>query len=201
MGKSRLLYEFSAWVDLLPETYRVFKGRAGAETGKLPYALLRDVFAFRFEIQDSDPPDVARDKVEQGIAGFLGADPNALEKAHFIGHLIGLDFSASPHLRGVREDPKQIHDRAFHYLSQLFAAAAGEGSQAGAILLLEDIHWADDGSLDAVAHVMEACRTVPLLDSLPWRAPPSIEWRPDWDRDIETPRPSRSLSALGRRVR
>ena len=45
-------------------------------------------------------------------------------KAHFIGHLIGFDFSASPYLRGILRDARQIRDRAFHYLLHFFAAVA-----------------------------------------------------------------------------
>jgi hypothetical protein len=31
------------------------------------------------------------------------------------------------------------------------------------VLLLDDLHWADDGSLDAVEHVAQACADVPML--------------------------------------
>ncbi|MBV9958466.1 MAG: protein kinase, partial [Acidobacteria bacterium] len=59
LGKSRLLYEFSNEVELLPERFRIFNGRASQAVRGQPYSLVRDVFAFRFEIQDSDAPSVA----------------------------------------------------------------------------------------------------------------------------------------------
>jgi predicted ATPase len=37
VGKSRLLYEFEDWVDLLPEEIRYFKGRASQGTQSVPW--------------------------------------------------------------------------------------------------------------------------------------------------------------------
>jgi class 3 adenylate cyclase len=45
LGKSRLLYEFENWVDLLPEKVMLFRGRARQETRMLPHRLLRDIFS------------------------------------------------------------------------------------------------------------------------------------------------------------
>jgi class 3 adenylate cyclase len=51
VGKSRLLYEFHSWFDPLPEPWRFFRGRASEEMARTPYALLRNILAFRFEIR------------------------------------------------------------------------------------------------------------------------------------------------------
>jgi class 3 adenylate cyclase len=55
VGKSRLLYEFGNWIELLPPPpmVRFFQGRGRQETQNLPYSLLKDVFTFRFQIQES----------------------------------------------------------------------------------------------------------------------------------------------------
>jgi hypothetical protein len=67
LGKSRLLDEFLAWVDLLPETILIFKGRASPSTQARPFALLRDVFMLSCNIQDSDPAAIVREKLECGL--------------------------------------------------------------------------------------------------------------------------------------
>ena len=182
VGKSRLLYEFSTWADLLPENWRIFQGRANEATRHLPYALLRDIFSFRFEIADSDPLAVARRKLEQGLVSFMSDDADAVMKAHFIGHLIGFDFSASPYLRGVLHDTRQIRDRAFHYLIQFFSAVAREDDLAALVLLLEDIHWADDGSLDAVTYILQNGANLPML-VISLARPALYEQRPAWGED------------------
>lgn len=174
VGKSRLLYEFDNWASLLQETALHFKGRAGEKMSNLPYFLIRDLFSFRLEIQDNDPAIVAREKLERGITEFMGAD--GVEKAHFIGHLIGFDFSASPYLRGILGDARQIRDRAFHYIIQFFTAVAQRGPTA---VFLEDIHLANEGSLDLIDHLARECRQVPLL--IICLARPSLfERRPSW---------------------
>jgi tetratricopeptide (TPR) repeat protein len=101
--------------------------------------------------------------------------------AHFVGHLAGLDFSSSPHLRGILNDPKQIRDRAFRHATEFFAAAAREHT---AVLFLDDLHWADEGSLDLVDHLARACLNVPLL-ILCLARPTLLERRPFWGEGQE----------------
>ncbi|MBE0409310.1 MAG: AAA family ATPase [Anaerolineales bacterium] len=49
VGKSRLLYEFQNWIELLPPPpVRFYEGRAHQEAQGIPYGLLRDLFEFRF---------------------------------------------------------------------------------------------------------------------------------------------------------
>ncbi|HET89428.1 MAG TPA: tetratricopeptide repeat protein [Chloroflexi bacterium] len=158
VGKSRLLYEFDNWIAMLLEKFQLFKGRADEKTSNMPYFLFRDLFSFRFEIQDNDPAAMAREKLENGITEFLGVE--GVDKTHFIGHLIGFDFSTSPHLRGIIGDARQIHDRAFYYTAQFFTAVARQGPTA---VFLEDVHWASEGSLDLIEYLARECRQVPLL--------------------------------------
>lgn len=176
-GKSRLLYEFTNWLDLQPERTFLFRGRATQEMMQLPYSLIRDVFAFRFDIRDSDRAALARQKLEAGILDFAEtADAEATMRAHFIGHLIGFDFSASPYLHGILNDARQIRDRAFHYLVQFFADVCRDRMT---VLMLEDIHWADDGSLDLIEHVLHEQPELPLL-VLGLARPTLFERRPNW---------------------
>jgi predicted ATPase/class 3 adenylate cyclase len=147
LGKSRLLYEFENWVDLHPETVWLFKGRARLETQGQPYALLRDLFAFRFAIQDDDPAQRVREKLVQGFAEALGAAAEFEQQAHIVGQLLGYDFRDSPHLSGLWSDPAQLRDRAWLYMLRYFQAVA---ARTPVLILLEDLHWADDSSLDTL---------------------------------------------------
>ena len=155
VGKSRLLYEFENWVELLPERIRYFKGRASPEMQNLPYALIRDLFSFRFQIQDSDRARVVWQQVEAGVGEVLGTNERGQMRAHFIGQLLGFDFSDSPHLQGTLDDAKQLRDRALIYLTEFFQATT---ELAPTIIFLEDVHWADDSSLDVINHL---ARTTP----------------------------------------
>ncbi|MBV9959995.1 MAG: tetratricopeptide repeat protein, partial [Acidobacteria bacterium] len=90
--------------------------------------------------------------------------------------LIGLDYSSSPYLSGILDDAKQIRDRAFHYATQFFTAVAGT---LPVVLYLDDIHWADDGSLDFVNHLMRSCKASPVM-ILSLARPALLERRPAW---------------------
>jgi class 3 adenylate cyclase/tetratricopeptide (TPR) repeat protein len=167
LGKSCLLSQFEEWVELRRDTIRIFYGRANRQAAGLPFSLMRDVFANRFEIQDSDSSPIAREKLEHGIVELLGGK-DELYHAHFIGQLLGLDFASSPCLRDILNDPIQIRHRAFQSFAHFFKAATrgpqfAESPITGAILYTEDIHWSDNGSLDLLVHLASACRGVPLL--------------------------------------
>ena len=176
LGKSRLLAEFFNWLELLPETVFYLQGRADPSTQTQPFALLRSVFAFRYELQDSDPAPAVQRKLEKGSRRALAGDPEAPMKAHFIGHLLGFDFSASPHLQPALADPQQIHDRGLLYLAD-YLRAVSRGQPA--VLLLEDLHWADDSSLDALEQLLRWVTDHPLL-LLATARPTLLERRPGW---------------------
>src|SRR5262249_34762842 len=176
-GESRLLEEFIEWIDRAPGQTWLFRARAGQEPGRRPYALLRDLFAFRFQIQDSDRAAEARQKLEHGIAGFMGVA--GAERAPFIGHLIGFDYAASPHLHGILDNARQLRDRAFHYLAQFFEAVTDDHP---AVVCLEDIHWADDSSLEAIEYLTRACDHLPVL-FVALARPALFERRPGWSAD------------------
>ncbi|MFM8320712.1 MAG: ATP-binding protein [Chloroflexota bacterium] len=172
LGKSRLLDEFIAWVDLQPETVIVLRGRVTPNAPNTPFSLLRDLFANRFEILDSDPPAQAQDKFRQGMQGLLEA-----HQADIVGQMVGFDFSGSPAVARLLGS-SSIAQMGTLYLLRYFRRLAAHP----ALLLLEDLHWADDSSLDllarlavelaepAQAQIMIACAARPEL----------FERRPAW---------------------
>ncbi len=176
IGKSRLLHEFDHFVELQPRNVWAFEGRAQMHGMASAYGVLRDLFFWRFEIHDSDSLADAAGKLNHGFAPVFGAA--AGEQAALVGQLIGLDFSASPHIAGILADPRQIRDRAFHAAAQFFRQLSA-GSGHAVTVLLDDLHWADDGSLDFVNHLCAACRDVPMLVLCATR-PTLFERRPLW---------------------
>ena len=175
LGKSRLLYEFENWGDLQPVNVQLYRGRARQETQQLPFGLLRDVFVFRCGIFDDDEPAAVRDKLVAGFRALLG-DDTAEMSAHLVGHLLGYDFSASPHVRALQGDARQLRGLALAQITAYFRAATG---RRPLLLLLEDLHWADDSSLDAIEALAIALRDQPLF-ILGAARPTLFERRPGW---------------------
>ena len=181
IGKSRLLYEFEAWSEARHESFFLFRGRATPQTGAQAFGLLRDILAWRFQIQDDDSLETARQKMEDGIKPlFLHDDGTDLAEAHahLLGHLVGIEWKTSRHIKGILDDPKQIRNRAFHAAAQMFRrVGASDGSPV--VLQLEDLHWADGESLDFLNYLAEVNRDVPLL-VLSFTRPTLFERRSDW---------------------
>ena len=180
MGKSRMLYELRNWIELRPEPIKVFQGRANPQTINQPYGLLRDVLAWRLLIADSDSVEVAKQKIEEGIAPLFAPDHSAdmaMAHAHLLGHLIGLDFGDSPHVKGIKEDGKQIRNRGFYAATEMFRRVAEQGVPV--ILYLDDLHWADNGTLDFLSYLAQINRAVPILMVCLAR-PTLFERKPDW---------------------
>jgi len=157
LGKSRLLQEFDAWLEAQPVSGTIIRGRANQEMQAVPYALLRDVFSFCFQIQDSDSLKTVQEKMEAGIAAGALASGSAWPagesplRAHLIGYFIGFDLKDSPYLKEILADSQQIRDRAMIAIVDYFKSLA---ASSPLVILLEDIHWADDSSLDVIEQVI-----------------------------------------------
>ena len=190
IGKSRLISEFADWLDLLPERVYYFKGRAHPSTKNTPYSLIREVFAFRFQIQDSDPPEVVRHKLEQGYTSAFytttpeggGKGPTLLDHrpAHYLGRLLGFEFGYSEQVKGAELDARGFYGQALVYLTNYFQAMA---NAYPTVILLEDLHWADDSSLDLVHHLGVALAGQPLQIVSAARSD-FFERRPHWGEDF-----------------
>lgn len=181
LGKSRLLYEFENWAEARLQAFHLFQGRAHPQTQKQPYGLLRDILAWWLRIADGDGMDAARQKTEQGIAPLFQSDDGddmAQAHAHLLGHLIGLDFTQSRHIKDIQDDGKQIRNRGFHAAAQMFRRVSASDASP-IVLLLDDLHWADDGSLDFLNYLMQVNRDVPML-MLGLTRPALFERRTDW---------------------
>ena len=162
VGKSRLVHEFSNWVRALPYEVPVFKGRTYQQISQLPFGLIRDILATYFEIQDNDPPAIAEEKLVQGMGEVMGYENDDVRmRANVIGQLIGLDLTTKVQSLGQSGEAPQLRAAAYEYLASLFEVIAEHNSAV--LLFLEDLHWADEASLDFLRYLAESCSKAPLL--------------------------------------
>ena len=82
---------------------------------------------------------------------------------HLIGQLIGLDFSASPHVAELLGDEARFRALAFD-AGALYLRRLGE-TRPVVVVVLDDLHWADEGSLDFMRFVLQRDGDVPLLSA------------------------------------
>ncbi len=180
LGKSRLLYEFENWIDLQPSQVWFYEGKAHQEALGMPLASLRDLFEFRFQLQESNTQEITREKVERGFCQVFGSSNEGQMRAHILGQWLGFNFSLSPHLKGMLADAEQLRNRGIMYLGEYFKLL---GRQQAVVLFMEDIHWADDSSLDALNWLGERIQHQPLLIVCAARSS-LLERRPYWGEGL-----------------
>jgi class 3 adenylate cyclase/tetratricopeptide (TPR) repeat protein len=171
LGKSRLLREFAARLT----DCRVLLLRSQPDGALRLFGLLRSLLATQCGVADTDSAEVARRKVVDGLGPSF---PERGERqAQLMGQLSGLDFSDS--LRGL--DPRALRDQAFAAVRAYLQALAAPGGTLP-VLIVEDLHWADDGSLDLLQHLLAHATELPLALVMAAR-PALLARRPDWCAD------------------
>ena len=173
MGKSRLIAEFHDWIGQQGQRVHWLEAHASERGSGQPYGVLRELFTGPLQILDSDPPAVARAKWIAATTPLLAGAGDAA----VLGHLLGLDFSADPTVHSLLGEARQLRDRAFFHATQLLHRMADDASAM--LLMFDDLHWADDGTLDFIDHLLSAQVDLPhLLIGL--TRPTLYERRPGW---------------------
>jgi serine/threonine protein kinase/tetratricopeptide (TPR) repeat protein len=153
VGKSRLLHELRT---LLASTdVRVLQGRCRSYGGVTSYLPFIEALQNALEVKDADTvrPDAAQvvvriRAVESSLEPFI---PLYL-------HLLSMPSEVFPlprHLRG-----EHLQAALLEALAAFFTSYA---QRTPAVLLLEDWHWADDASREALRHLAEVVAAYPLM--------------------------------------
>jgi class 3 adenylate cyclase len=160
LGKSRMLMEFTSQLSVNEPHVNLLSARSLAQASRAPYFVWKSLWHNRFGLSQNDPPEVACEKFVRGVQMLWGrqlGQVSAVEAAHFVGALIGLEWPDSPFLAQTPGPARA--NRAYEFTRELLKRACAAGPT---ILLLDDLHWADSGSLGLLEHVLE-----PADDSLP----------------------------------
>src|SRR5205823_1709475 len=115
-------------------------------------------------ILETDPPETA----EQKLAAAVAVMDNAEWLAGHLGALVGLG--------GEADFGADRRAEAFSAWRRFFEELA---DQRPLVLVFEDLHWADDGLLDFVDHLVDWTSGVPILVVGSAR-PELLERRPGW---------------------
>ncbi|MEE9599819.1 MAG: adenylate/guanylate cyclase domain-containing protein [Anaerolineales bacterium] len=150
IGKSRLLFEFAGQLEVNNPTLTMMSSRALEQTSQVPYYIWKELWSNRFELNEDDPVESARKKTIDGVRTLWGqmlGEVAAIEVAHFLGDQIGIQWEKSPYLDSLGSDSKLRTERSFFLQAELFYRASQRGP---IVLLLDDLQWADSGSLDMI---------------------------------------------------
>jgi class 3 adenylate cyclase/tetratricopeptide (TPR) repeat protein len=170
MGKSRLVFELFRRIELIPDLITWRHGRSSPYGDGFTFWALGEIVKAQAGILETDGAAAVSDKLDRTVADLV---PDPVEAARIKGHLgglVGLGSAAETH--------GDSRDAAFaawrHFVEAL-------GRQRPLVLVFGDIHWADDGLLDFVEHVLDWARDIPLLIVCTSR-PELLERRSSWGK-------------------
>jgi class 3 adenylate cyclase len=179
IGKSRLVDEFERWLEMMPVRGCVMRAHCTRSGHEMPYETFRQLFMDYFEIHQRSTLPVVLEKFVRGVARSAGShDINTQEQAHVMGQLLGFDFSNSPYVKNLQEEPQKLVDYGLQDLARFFTDLSRQLMPI--VILLENAQWADEASLNAIDYLLEACYDLPILVVCLAR-PDMLAERPLWD--------------------
>ncbi len=162
VGKSRLLWEFDKYVDGLVAPTMWHQGRCLSYGDGVAFWALAQMVRQRLAIGEQEPSDVVRQRLRDGLAGWEPADRDFVEPRLAL-------------LLGVGEG-NASRDELFGAWRAFFERLAAE---APVVLIVEDLHWADDGLLDFLDSLLAWSAQHPIL-IVTLSRPELLEQRPGW---------------------
>ncbi|MBA3366309.1 MAG: AAA family ATPase, partial [Actinobacteria bacterium] len=168
IGKSRLLYELFRAVEQQPDLIYWRQGRSLPYGEGLSFWALGEMVKAHAGIAENDAAGVAEEKLRRAVEASIDDATEAQWVTAQLRPLVGL--SAEGELGGDRRS------EAFTAWRRFFEALAERNPL---VLVFEDLHWADQGLLDFVDHLVDWAGGVPIL-VLATARPELLSLRPGW---------------------
>jgi class 3 adenylate cyclase/tetratricopeptide (TPR) repeat protein len=165
VGKSRLAWELNKYLDGIAERVYWHAGRSPAYGEGIAFWALGEMVRSRAGLVETDDEPTTRAKVREAVARWVPLDD---ERGWIEGALLAL--------LGIETGGSSSREELFSAWRTFFERIAEQGT---AILVFEDIHWADAGQLDFIDHLLDWSRGVPLL-IVTLARPELLERRPTW---------------------
>jgi class 3 adenylate cyclase/tetratricopeptide (TPR) repeat protein len=163
IGKSRLVWEFLKYIDGLVQTIYWHHGRAPSYSDGIAMWSLAEMVRGRCGISETEEPEVARAAVAETLGTYLEPEQRAWVEPQLLA-LLGLADAPG--------ERSEMHAALRHFFERI----AGHGI---AVLVFEDLHWADAATIDFVEEFIEWSRDFPIL-LVALSRPDLLESRPEW---------------------
>src|SRR5215210_7281083 len=158
VGKSRVLREFEARLKRHPSNPTVRTGRCFPYGSGVVFWALGEVLREECGIVESDSSEEAWGKLRAYVGDLMGGlGKESDREAALIGRLLGIDVPSE--LVPDEDDPERLRES---FLAALRGGIEAIANRHPFVIAFEDIHWADDGLLDAIEHLAQWVRA-PLM--------------------------------------
>lgn len=157
IGKSRLKLELIRLVS--PSDVRILEGQSLTYRRSVSYWLFLDLLRNYLDVKSETPETEVSHKLIRVASRTLGKRAAGL--LPYLEHLLSLkpsDPSASERVRYL--EAGQLRQQIFMAVRDLLVA---ETHSTPLLLILEDLHWADEASLDLLRFLLDITRQTPLL--------------------------------------
>jgi class 3 adenylate cyclase/tetratricopeptide (TPR) repeat protein len=168
IGKSRLVYELLRVVEADPDLIYWRQGRCLPYGDGVSFWALAEMVKAQAGILETDPDDQAGAKLHRSVVDLVPEAEDAAWVERHLRPLVGL-----AHAEELREDRQEEAFAAWRRLIESLA------DQDPAVLVFEDLHWADEGLLDFIDHLVDWAGGVSLLVVCTAR-PELLARRPGW---------------------
>ncbi|HEX8742176.1 MAG TPA: adenylate/guanylate cyclase domain-containing protein [Thermoleophilaceae bacterium] len=176
VGKSRLLREFARRAAQREDPPAIRTGRSLPYGSGIVYWALSEVVRDECGILETDSAEDAWRKLAGTVAEAEAEHGDAAERrAAVIGRSLGLDVPGDVAAPLDSDDPERLRDELFSALRLMVESSA---QRRPLVLVFEDIHWADEGMLDAIEHLAQWVRAPLMLICL--TRGELLERRPTW---------------------
>ena len=150
IGKSRLLLELRR---RLPDGVGWTEGHCSASAADTPYLPIADLLRNAFGIEEQDDPAAVAARVDEASAAW---SPEAQGAVPYLKYLLDVDPGGDVLATDART-------RRAALLDALRTAVADAGRRQPRVIVVEDVHWADPASLDALVALADVAEDAAVL--------------------------------------
>jgi class 3 adenylate cyclase/tetratricopeptide (TPR) repeat protein len=147
IGKSRLVGAFFSHLEGAPDLVWWRQGRALPYGDGVSFWAVAEMVKAQAGIAENDPPDVCAAKLRESVEQLVSDEAERGWVTDHLLPLVGVDH------RGGGGDSAPAWRVFFESLAE----------RRPLILVFEDMHWADDGLLDFIDHLVDWATGVPIL--------------------------------------
>jgi class 3 adenylate cyclase/tetratricopeptide (TPR) repeat protein len=148
IGKSRLRQEFVHWLEVNHPATQIWLGSSFSYTSQTPYALASSLLKSALNILGTDNTEQRREKLEGGSAGLT------VEQLHGLAAILALPYADD----SLSELEPQARRHAIFAAFNAFCRTHAEQNKM--LLIFEDIHWADEISLELIDSLVNNTRDI-----------------------------------------
>ncbi len=165
IGKSRLSWEFLKYIDGIKDRVAWHQGRSPAYGEGITFWALGEMVRSRVGLLETEDPAASRAKIAEALRTYVADEAERRWIQPKLEQLLG-----------IGESETIGREELFAAWRTFFERVAGDNC---AVLVFEDLHWADAGLLDFIEHLLAWARSAPIY-IITLARPELLEKRPTW---------------------